>query len=127
MFVEGRNMRDSRTHQPLTYAVRLPDEAQADTLRLLDASRAVVNAALAILWPHLDEFATHRSGLAWKQVGRYVASPSPHGDRQKKVATSEKQRDALPSDLPKPAWYNQRLALYRREIEQCWRTYERRN
>src|SRR5436305_14649589 len=82
MFVEGRNMRDSRTHQPLTYAVRLPDEAQADALRLLDASRAVVNAALAILWPHLDEFATHRSGPAWKQVGSYIASPSPHGDRQ---------------------------------------------
>src|SRR5947208_4188613 len=75
-------MRDSRTHQPLTYDVRLPDEAQADALRLLDASRAVVNAALAILWPHLDEFATDRSGPAWKQVGRYIASPSPHGDRQ---------------------------------------------
>jgi len=82
MFVEGRHMRDSRTHQPLTYDVRLPDEAQADALRLLDASRAVVNAALAILWPHLDEFATSRSGPAWKQVGRYIASPSPHGDRQ---------------------------------------------
>ena len=82
MFVEGRNMRNSRTHQPLTYDVRLPDEAQADALRLLDASRAMVNAALAILWPHLDEFATERSGPAWKQVGRYIASPSPHGDRQ---------------------------------------------
>ncbi len=36
-------MRDSRTHQPLTYDVRLPDEAQVDALRLLDASREVVN------------------------------------------------------------------------------------
>ena len=75
-------MRTSRTHQPLTYDVRLPDEAQADALRLLDASRAVVNQALAILWPHLDEFATDRVGPAWKQVGKSIASPSPHGDRQ---------------------------------------------
>src|SRR5438270_6300319 len=82
MFVEGRNMRDSRTHQPLTYDVRLPDEAQADALRLLDASRTVVNQALAILWPHLDEFGCDRVGPAWKQVGKYIPSPSPHGDRQ---------------------------------------------
>ncbi len=75
-------MRDSRSHQPLTYDVRLPDEAQADALRLLDESKAVVNAALALLWPHLDEFATDRVGPAWKQVGKYIASPSPHGDRQ---------------------------------------------
>jgi putative transposase len=75
MFVEGWTMRDSRTHQPLTYDVRLPDEAQADALRLLDESKAVVNAALALLWPHLDEFATDRVGPAWKQVGQYIASP----------------------------------------------------
>src|SRR5258708_119925 len=75
-------MRDSRTHQPLTYDVRLPDEVQADALRLLDESKAVVNAALTILWPHLDEFATDRVGPAWKQVGKYIGSPSPHGDRQ---------------------------------------------
>jgi hypothetical protein len=75
-------MHDSRTHQPLTYDVRLPDEAQADALRLLDASREVVNQALAILWPHLDEFGTDRAGPAWKQVGKYISSPLPHGDRQ---------------------------------------------
>ena len=75
-------MRASHTHQPLTYDVRLPDEAQADALRLLDASQAVVNAALVLLWPYLDEFATDRVGPAWKQVGKYIASPSPHGDRQ---------------------------------------------
>ncbi len=75
-------MRTNRTHQPLTYDVRLPDDAQADTLRLLDASRAVVNQALAILWPHLDEFGRDRVGPAWKQVGKYIGSPSPHGDRQ---------------------------------------------
>jgi putative transposase len=75
-------MRDSRTHQPLTYDVRLPDEAQADALRLLDASREVVNQALTILWPHLDEFGSERAGPAWKQVRKYMGSPQPHGDRQ---------------------------------------------
>ncbi len=75
-------MRTSRTQQPLTYDVRLPDEAQADALRLLDASRAVVNEALAILWPSLDEFGSERAGPAWKQVGKSMGSPQSHGDRQ---------------------------------------------
>ena len=64
-------MRTRRTHQPLTYDVRLPDKAQADALRLLDASREVVNGALALLWPHLDDFQADRVGPAWKQVGRH--------------------------------------------------------
>jgi putative transposase len=75
-------MRDSRTHQPLTYDVRLPDEAQADALRLLEAGRAVVNQALTILWPHLDDFGNERGSPAWKQVGKYMGSPDFHGDRQ---------------------------------------------
>ena len=37
-------MHTDRTVQPLSYDVRLPDEAQADALRLLDSSRAVVEA-----------------------------------------------------------------------------------
>src|SRR5260370_26316701 len=82
MVVEGRKMNTTRTHTPLNYDVRLHDDAQADHLRLLDASRAVVNQALAILWPHLDEFGRDRVGPAWKQVGKYIGSPSPHGDRQ---------------------------------------------
>jgi len=75
-------MRDSRPHQPLTYDVRLPDEAQADALRLLDASREVANAALTLLWSHLDDFQADRVGPAWKQVGKYMGSPKSHGDRQ---------------------------------------------
>ncbi|HEX6554566.1 MAG TPA: transposase [Ktedonobacteraceae bacterium] len=75
-------MRTSCIHQPLTYDVRLPDEAQADALRLLDASREVVNQALTILWPYLDEFGGERAGPAWKQVGKYTGSPDFHGDRQ---------------------------------------------
>lgn len=75
-------MRDSRTHQPLTYDVRLPDEAQADALRLLDASRAVVNQTLELLWTRLDAFGEKTAGPAWKQVGQHTGSPHSHGDRQ---------------------------------------------
>jgi putative transposase len=75
-------MRTSRTQQPLTYDVRLPEEAQVDALHLLDASREVVNVALALLWAHLDDFKGDRVGPAWKQVGKYMGSPQYHGDRQ---------------------------------------------
>jgi hypothetical protein len=66
----------------LSYGIRLPDAAQADALRLLDASRAVINQALTPLWSHLDEFAGERSGPAWKQVDALLSSPAPHGSRQ---------------------------------------------
>jgi hypothetical protein len=82
MFDTGGHMRAGRTVQPLSYDVRLPEEAQADALRLLDASRAVVNALLACLWPRLDEFMGERDGPAWKQVVAMTDSPDPHGDRQ---------------------------------------------
>jgi hypothetical protein len=55
-----------RVGQPLTYDVRLPDEGQADALRLLDATRAVVNQALERLWPSLDAFGARTAGPAWK-------------------------------------------------------------
>ena len=42
-------MRAGRDYQPLSYDLRLPDEAHADALRLLDSSRAVVNALLVAL------------------------------------------------------------------------------
>jgi putative transposase len=82
MFFTGEKMRAGPNFQPLSYDVRLPDEAQADALRLLDASRAVVNALLARLWSRLDEFMGARSGPAWKQVIAMTGSPDPHGDRQ---------------------------------------------
>lgn len=75
-------MRAGRDQQPLSYDLRLPDEAQADALRLLDASRTVVNAALSKLWPRLDAFMEPRDGSAWKQVVELIGSPDPHGDRQ---------------------------------------------
>jgi putative transposase len=75
-------MRAGRDYQPLSYDLRLPDEAQVDALRLLDASRAVVNAALGKLWPFLDDFMAERAGPAWKHVVELIGSPDPHGDRQ---------------------------------------------
>ena len=76
-------MRAGRNFQPLSYDLRLPEEAQADALRLLDASRAVVNAALVQLWPFLDEFmAEERAEPAWKHVVELIGSPNPHGNRQ---------------------------------------------
>lgn len=75
-------MRAGRHDQPLSYDIRLPDEAQADVLRLLDTSRAIINAALVQLWPKLDEFMAERAGPAWKHVVELLESPDPHGDRQ---------------------------------------------
>ena len=72
----------TRGTQPLSYDLRLPDAAQEDALRLLDSSRAVINLALTALWPRLDEFATERSGPAWKHVDALLSSPEPHGSRQ---------------------------------------------
>ncbi len=48
-------MRTSRDQQSLSYALRLPDEAQLDALRLLDVSREVINAVITSLWDRLDE------------------------------------------------------------------------
>src|SRR5215469_13344039 len=82
MFVTGGGMRAGRTVQPLSYDVRLPDEAQADALRLLDASRAVVNALLARVWRRRNLLVGERRGPAGKQVVAMTGSPDPHGDRQ---------------------------------------------
>src|SRR5690348_5567294 len=75
-------MRFGQHMQPLSYDLRLPDAAQADALRLLEASRVVVNALLVTLWPSLDAFGGEHSGSAWKQVLALMASPDPHGSRQ---------------------------------------------
>jgi putative transposase len=72
----------TRGAQPLSSDLRLPDEAQADALRLLAGGRAVINVALTMLWPRLDEFAAASSGPAWKQVDALLSSPAPHGNRQ---------------------------------------------
>ena len=71
-----------RGAQTLSYNLRLPDTAQADALRLLDASQAVINRALTALWPHLDAFTAERSGPAWKHVDALLSCPEPHGSRQ---------------------------------------------
>ena len=68
--------------QMLSYPLRLPDVAQADALRILDASRQVINATLVALWPRLDAFGTRESPYAYKQVGALIGPSDPHGDRQ---------------------------------------------
>jgi putative transposase len=72
----------TRGAQPLSFNLRLPDTAQADALRLLDTSRAVINQALTTLWPRLDTFTAERSSPAWKQVDALLSSLEPHGSRQ---------------------------------------------
>jgi len=67
--------------QVLTYSVRLPEGAQADALRLLDASRAVVNQTITTLWPRLAAFRERPYPQAWKQVTDLIDSPDPHGNR----------------------------------------------
>ena len=66
--------------QVLTTTLRLPDSVQADALRLLDASRQMVNTMLEALWPRLAEFGEGR-GPAWKQVTALVAKPRGCPDR----------------------------------------------
>ena len=74
--------RGAQPVQPVSYDLRRPETAQADALRLLDASRIAINQALTALWPHLDVFTTERTGPAWKQVDALLPSPDPHGSRR---------------------------------------------
>ena len=46
-------MRVGRTVQLVSYELRLPDAVQAASLRVLDASRIVINATVAALWERL--------------------------------------------------------------------------
>src|SRR5260370_16980197 len=75
-------MRSDPTTQSLSYPVRLPDGVQAAALRLLDASREVINTTVAALWERLDDFGERESQYAYKQVTTMMDSPAVHGDRQ---------------------------------------------
>ena len=75
-------MRPGRDQQSLSYPLRLPDEIQADALRLLDTSRKVINLTVTALWDRLDEFATRTNRYAYKQVEEMMAPPLAHGHRQ---------------------------------------------
>ena len=70
--------------QTLAFPIRLPNGMQAEALRLLDASRDALNTMITDLWPKLDEFATERSGPAWKQVERHLITRSGHASRQER-------------------------------------------
>src|SRR5258708_12860603 len=82
MFLTGVHMRAGRNLQPLNYDLRLPDAVQAAALRLLDGSRAVINATVAALWDRLDEFGERETKYAYKQVTAMMGSPAFPGDRQ---------------------------------------------
>jgi hypothetical protein len=75
-------MRVGRTVQLVSYALRLPDAVQAAALRVLDASRVVINATVAALWERLDDFGERETKYAYKQVTALIRSSDPHGDRQ---------------------------------------------
>ena len=75
-------MRRKHATQSLSYPIRLPDRVQADALRLLGASRSVINATVVALWDRLDEFGERESKYAYKQVTAMIGSSDPHGDRQ---------------------------------------------
>ncbi len=75
-------MRASRAQQSLSYPLRLPDEIQADALRLLETSREVINLTVTALWDRLDEFAIRTNSYAYKQIEEMMASPLAHGHRQ---------------------------------------------
>jgi putative transposase len=75
-------VRTARSQQSLSYPLRLPDDLQADALRLLDVSREVINLTVASLWDRLDEFVTHTNTYAYKQVEEMIAPPVVHGHRQ---------------------------------------------
>src|SRR6266852_6664232 len=75
-------VRSGRDQQSLSYALRLPDDIQADALRLLDVSREVINLTVTALWDRLDEFATRTNSYAYKQVEEMIAPPVVHGQRQ---------------------------------------------
>ncbi len=75
-------MRTGRDQQSLSYPLRLPDEIQAEALRLLDVSREVINLTVTALWDRLDEFTTRTNTYAYKQVEEMIAPPLAHGHRQ---------------------------------------------
>lgn len=74
-------MRRGRDQQSLSYPLRLPDEVQADALRLLDVSREVINQVVMALWSHLDDFGARGDGPAYKQVEAMTTPPAFHGLR----------------------------------------------
>ncbi|HEY4386845.1 MAG TPA: zinc ribbon domain-containing protein [Ktedonobacteraceae bacterium] len=74
-------MRRGRDQQSLSYPLRLPDEVQADALRLLAVSREVINQVAMALWSRLDDFGARGDGPAYKQVEAMTAPPTFHGSR----------------------------------------------
>jgi putative transposase len=81
----------AKTHM-LSFPIRLPDCMQAEGLRLLDESRPAINTIIEDLWASLDEFATERTGIAWKQVEQHLVARSGHGNRQERCEMEQAGR-----------------------------------
>ena len=78
--------------QTLSFPIRLPDNMQAEALRLLDESTPAINQMLTDLWPQLDRFAAERVGPAWKQVEKHLLRRSGHGSRQERCEMEQAGR-----------------------------------
>jgi hypothetical protein len=59
--------------------------------------------------------------------GRQARARRQIDELKKKVARSERARDALPLEHSKRLWFKQQLALLTRETNRCWHKYEQRN
>src|SRR5260221_13187875 len=92
-------MRAGRHYQPLSYELRLPDTAQATAMRLLDGSRAVINATASALWDRLAEFGERETKFAYKQITALMGSPAFHGDRQWRREARHDRRIYLGQDV----------------------------
>ena len=106
-------MHVGRTVQPLSYELRLPNAVQAAALRLLDASRKVINATVAALWERLDDFGERETKYAYKQVTALIGPSYPHGDRQWRCEAEQAGRI-----LRGQAERKQRFVLIRPLLEQ---------
>jgi hypothetical protein len=76
-----KEMGKAATTQALSYPLRLPDEVQADALRLLDVARTMINVTVTELWDRLDEFGTRTNTYAYKQVEKMIEPKASHGHR----------------------------------------------
>jgi putative transposase len=74
-------VRARRDHHSVSSPLRLPEEIQADALRVLDASREVRTLTITARWDRRDECATRTTSSADKHVEERIAAPFAHGHR----------------------------------------------
>lgn len=114
-------MRTSCDQQSLSYPLRLPDEIQADALRLLDMGRSVINLTVTALWDRLDEFSTRTNTYAYKQVEEMMAPPLAHGHRQWRCEAEQAGRILRGQAERKHATFTCKTAVSRTPMRRCSR------